>query len=242
MPSLKGITRLGMIGTLNVCLSMLLLQMAIHFGKASLAAVIISINPLFVSLFAYVILKERLRIAQVVGMLLALAGIALLVLSESELRRGTYTNLPLSIALAILASITFGLYTVLTKRSVADCGNMVTNSFSFIIGALVLFVFNLLSGKPMLPDQSMAGIGLTLYLGLFVTGIAYLLYFEAMKVLPANKASMYFFLKPFIAAALAWFLLDEKLGLYQIIAVMLIVFGMNVDRIWGVVMAKKGID
>ena len=56
----SSILQLGGLGILNVVCSMLLLQLAIYYGKASLAALIISMNPLFVSLFAALIIKEKM--------------------------------------------------------------------------------------------------------------------------------------------------------------------------------------
>ncbi|MDZ4182030.1 MAG: EamA family transporter, partial [Candidatus Cloacimonadaceae bacterium] len=213
---IRDILRMGMLGVLNVCLSMLVLQLSIHYGKASLSAVIISINPLFVSLFAMFFLREELRFVRILGLIGGLIGIGLIVLGEAEFGSGQYRNLPLGIGLAVIAAINFGLYTVLTKKSVLAHGNLVTNSASFIIGAFVLFGINAITGKPILIDMTWNNLFLTLYLGIVITGIAYLLYFEGMKHLESNTASMYFFLKPVIASLLAYFVLNEKLSPLQI--------------------------
>jgi drug/metabolite transporter (DMT)-like permease len=225
------LTMVGL-GILNVCLSMLILQLSIKLGKATISAIFVSMNPLFVSMFAGMILKERSRAGQIIALITGSLGMLLLVLGEIDFGSGKYLDLPLGITFALFASLTFGLYTVLTKRSVLRYGNMLTNSVSFISGALVLFGVNAVLGKPILMEPLWQNIVLTLYLGIFITGIAYVLYFSAMRHLKASEASMYFFLKPLIATFLAWIWLGERLTLIQLGALALIVLSMNLDRLW----------
>ncbi len=219
------------LGFLNVCISMLLLQLSVHFGKASLSAVLVSSNPLFVSIFAYLLLREKLSLFQLLGLALALAGVALLILGEGELAAARYLNLPLSIALGLGAAVTFGFYMVLAKKSLQKHGNALTNSVSFIGGAILLFIYNILARKPLLLDFSWRNAGIMLYLGVLLSGIAYLMYFEAMKGIGAARTSVYFFLKPVIASLLAVLLLAETLSALQILAICVIVSGLALSRL-----------
>jgi len=217
----------GALGFLNVVVSMLLLQLAIYFGKASLTAMIVSMNPLFVSVFAIYILREKLSKLQIISLVVGIAGLGLIICAERDLGSGLYLNLPLGILFAILACVTFALYTVLTKRLVARHGNLITNSMSFLIGGILLALINLVIGKSMLFDPNLRSILLIIYLGLVVTGLAYVLYFEGMKQLSASRASIYFFLKPALASILAYLILQEKLGALQIAGMMLIMLALS---------------
>lgn len=219
------------LGFLNVCISMLLLQLSVHFGKASLSAVLVSSNPLFVSIFAYLLLREKLSLFQLLGLALALAGVALLILGEGELAAARYLNLPLSIALGLGAAVTFGFYLALAKKSLQKHGNALTNSVSFIGGAILLFIYNIIARKPLYLDFSWQKAGIMLYLGVMVSGIAYLMYFEAMKGISAARTSVYFFLKPVIASLLAVLLLAETLSILQILAICVIVSGLALSRL-----------
>jgi len=220
------------LGILNVCLSMLVLQVSIGLGKATVSAIIVSMNPLFVSIFAAGLLKETPRPGQIAALISGAIGMLVLVLGEMDIGSDKYKNLPLGIILAVLAALTFGLYTVLTKKSVLRYGNMLTNCVSFLCGSITLFGFNAVTAKPLLIEPVWQNIVLTLYLGIFITGIAYVLYFTAMRHLKAGEASMYFFLKPLIATLLAWKWLGERLTPAQLIALAIIVFSMNMDRLW----------
>jgi drug/metabolite transporter (DMT)-like permease len=219
------------LGILNVCISMLLLQISIWYGKASISAILVSTNPVFVSILAFLILKERLTQNQVIGLLIAFLGIFFLIAGERNIASGKYANLPLSILLGLSAAFTFGLYTVLAKKLIIKHGNLITNSVSFIGGSITLFVINTVTGKPMLIPLTGLNVWIMLWLGLVISGVAYLLFFESTKKLGANVASMYFFLKPVIASFLAFLLLKERLTGMQVIAIGFIILGLGFSRI-----------
>ncbi len=219
-----------LLGILNVCVSMLLLQMSVYYGKASVSAVLVSSNPLFVSLFALWVLREKLSLPQILGLTLALGGIAMLILGEGEGGSVKYLNLPLSMAFGLGSSLTFGLYTVLTKRLIPKHGNTLTNSVSFLGGAAILFIFNALASKPLLFLPGLRSTAIMLYLGVIVSGISYLMFFEGMKRLGAGPASMYFFLKPALASLLALVFLGEALSPLQLAAICVIIAGLTLSR------------
>jgi drug/metabolite transporter (DMT)-like permease len=158
-------------------------------------------------------------------------GLVIIILGEIELFQQHFVNLPLGIVFAILAAITFALYTVLTKWAVSQYGNLITNSVSFLLGGIVLSGINLAIGKSMSFTPSWHNIWLMLYLGVIITGLAYVLYFEAMKQLSAARASFYFFLKPALATLLAYFFLGEQLSLLQIGGIVLIMIALS-RRLW----------
>ncbi len=229
------------LGILNVCLSMLILQLAIYYGKASLAAVLVSANPLFVSIFAHFIVKEKLSLPQIIGLSLGIAGLVVIILGENQLQTSDYRNLSLGILLALVAAMNFGLYTVLTKKTIFRYGNMLTNSISFICGASVLFVVGAILDHPVFFKPGLKDMLIILYLGLFITGIAYILYFEGMRGLTAGKASQYFFLKPVIATILAYAFLSESLTSMQIAGIVLIIISLSYGTLGNVFNLRKGI-
>jgi drug/metabolite transporter (DMT)-like permease len=207
---LGSILRIGALGILNVCISMLLLQWSVLYGKASLSAILVALNPLFVSLFAFIILKERLGFATKIGLASGLIGLLLIVLGEQNMLVG-YKNLPLGIGLALGAALTFGLYTVLGKSLVARHGNLAVNSLSFVIGSLGLFVISFFLGVDTGIRMSLNNLAVVAY------------FFEALKKLPASTVSMYFFFKPVIASLLAWVLTSERLSIVQIVGIAVVI-------------------
>lgn len=224
----SSILHIAGLGILNVCVSMLLLQLSIFYGKASLSAVIMSMNPVFVSFFAAMILKEKLGLVQGISLFFGMLGLMLMLLFEVDFHSTQYRNLSLGICYAIAASLLFGFWTVLTKSAVARFGNMTTNSLSFLFGSAVLFIISALIGRPLLFSASMINICFVAYLGLIITGVAYLLYFEGMKVISATNASAYFMAKPLIAALLSSVILHETLNLPQSAGILLIILSLGI--------------
>lgn len=235
----SSILSIGFLGVLNVCASMLLLQLSIFYGKASLTAILVSINPLFVNVFAMILLKERMSISQVIGLIIGLTGILLIISAEADYSSTAYKNLHLGVVFAVLTAITFALYTVLAKKNVMTYGNMVTNSFSFLIGSTILFIISLTKGIDLLFIPSFKNIAGVMYLGIVVTGIAYLLYFEGMRVLTAGRASIYFFLKPVIASLLAYLFLAEKLTLLQMAGIGFVIISLARERLFAIIKNAK---
>lgn len=225
--NISSILRIGSLGILNVCVSMLLLQLSIFYGKASLTAVIVSMNPLFVSLFAMLLINEKMNKSQIISLAIGVIGLLIIILSEGDIHTAQYRNLNLGIVLAIAASLTFGFYTVRTKKAVLSYGNLLTNSVSFLCGGLVLLLINLMIGKQMVFGLNLRNMMFMGYLGFVITGLAYLLYFEGMKIISAADASAYFFLKPALATLLAYFILKESLNWMQVMGILLIVVSLS---------------
>lgn len=230
-PKLKDLGLMALLGVLNVCVSMLLLQISVHYGKASVSAVLVSSNPLFVSLFALLFLREKLGLPQILGLVLATIGIGLLIFGEAEFGNAKYLNLPLSFVFGLGASLTFGLYLVLTKKTVEKHGNVITNGVSFFSGALILFGVNAIIGQPLGFKLNLQTAAAMFWFGVIISGLSYLLFFEGAKLLGAGTSSMYFFLKPVLASLLALIFLREALAPLQLIAIFVIVAGLTLSRV-----------
>ncbi|MDD3050387.1 MAG: DMT family transporter [Candidatus Cloacimonetes bacterium] len=236
---LNEIHRFILPGFLNVTLSMVFLQLSVHFGKAALTALIVSSNPLFVALFGVIILKERVSLWRTLGLVIGFLGMFFVVFGEKGLLTED-KNMLLGIIFAISAAVTFALYTVVTKLYLKNYPIFVFNSISFIAGSLILLFFSSLFMKNSFPSEiQFSSSIILLYLGIFVTGFAYLLYFEGLKNIPVATGSMFFYLKPFIASVLAFFILGERLFFIQIIGFLVIIIGINFETIVKIKSFKK---
>ncbi len=220
----SDLLRISLPGILNVTGAMLFLQLAIYYGKASTSAILISSNPIFVVFLAALILKERLSAGRLAGIILGFTGIILVIRGDiPSLAEGS--NPALGLIYGVLASVTFALFTVLAKKQIIRYGNLLFNTVSFLAGAVVLLIISTVAGIDMTFIVNGRNIILILYLGIFVTVAAYIFYFAGLKHISTATGSMLFFLKPFIASALSWFFLDERITLLQFIGIILIFSG-----------------
>ncbi len=69
------------------------------------------------------------------------------------------------------------------------------------------------------------------FLGIFCSGLAYVLWAEAMNELPANRVGAFLYLEPFVTVFTAWFLLNENITLLMI--------GSGIVIILGVIMVNR---
>jgi len=211
------------LGILNILISMGSLQLAVNMGKASTAAILISSNPIFVLLFSSLLLKEKITVDRIVCILFGIAGISLIIYKGN-----TGGDTAVSLVLAIIASLTFGLYTVLGKLKSEGISSITMICFSSIFGSLLYVPILLLKGIPMfeIPQGVFLKI---LYLGVFLSGIAYITYMEALKILTASKGAMVFFLKPVVASILAIIFLGETMGLKTAAGMLLVLVGIFIN-------------
>lgn len=211
------------LGILNILISMGSLQLSINTGKASTAAILISSNPIFVMLFSSIMLKEKVTFDRVACILLGIAGITLIIYKGN-----VGGDTAVSLALGIVASLTFGLYTVLGKLKTEGISSITMICLSSIFGSLLYVPVLLWNGIPLfeIPQGSFLKI---LYLGVFLSGIAYITYMEALKILTASKGAMVFFLKPVIASILAVMFLGESLSAKTVAGTLLVLAGVFIN-------------
>lgn len=118
---------------------------------------------------------------------------------------------PIGIILAIGAGMSFAAYTLVSKRLLKeqspDAVVAVVFTLSAILLAPLLFMFDL----SWILQSS--GIAASLYLGVFATGFAYLLFAKGLVQLPASTAVTLSLAEPLTAALLGAFLVGETLTL-----------------------------
>jgi len=198
----RDLAWIAVLGVLNVVISMGAHALSIQGTRATTAAILIAANPLATNLFARLILGEDLGWRRGVALLTGFSGVLLVAWKAAP---GTDTMPGVVAGLVGLAG--FGLYTVLSKGTAARFGP-VNNAFLGFLFAVLLDVPLLLAlGIPLWPAPDLWP--RLLVLGVIVSGLGYVTFFEALAVLPAGRTSLLFFAKPPVAMLLAWLFLGE---------------------------------
>ena len=212
---------LCLLGFVNVVVSMTLFQLSVMHSNANLAAVLISINPMFTMIFAHFIVNERFTFKKGIVLLICMTGL-MFVANPFNLAEG---NTVAGILMGLGASLMFGLYTALSRRCVGRIGGMTVNSASFLIGAFLELFVVLAMQKPIISGINADSIGVLLYVGFVVTGFGYLCFMRAIERGGATTASYAFFVKPVIAMILAAVILGEPITWNIVLGIALIVAG-----------------
>ena len=214
-----------LLGIICIPMSMVLFQLGVMKANAATAALIMCVNPLFTMFYALFLIHEKMNRYNVIALLLSLTGILFMV-NPFNMQEGNTVE---GILLVLGGAALFGLYSVMGKISVGKFGSMVQTSISFIFGSLVLLVILLIIDKPVIAGVWPENIWIVLYLSVFVTGLAYLFYFQAIAESNATTGSVAFLIKAAIAPTLAVIILREPMELHSIIGIVLVLAGATMN-------------
>lgn len=242
------------LGFMCVVVSMIFYQLAVTHTKASVVAVIFSCNPVFVMLFAYLFLNEKIHSHNITSLILEIIGI-IIIINPLSIKLS-----PIGITLTILAALTFALYGVLGKKSTRKFGGEIVTCFSFIFGSMEMLILILLghipslsslltsfnmgdfANVPLFTGYSMNNIFQVIYVYIFVTGLGYASYFKAMEETSANTTSLVFFFKPVLSPILAFLFIKEIIPINMIIGILFIVVGSIFTIVYNMSLEKKSLD
>ncbi|MFC7202384.1 DMT family transporter [Haloferax namakaokahaiae] len=172
------------------------------------AAVIVSLNPVLTTGFAQGLLPdERLTAVGIVGLLLGLAGVA--VLSELDpsnlLAGGTVAKL-----LIFGATAAFAFGSVLTRRIDSKMPIETMEAWSMLFGALLMHVLSVGLGESLADVVlSTEGIAALLYLALAASALGFLIYFDLLERLGPVEINLVSYVAPIFAALSGWLFLSE---------------------------------
>lgn len=213
---------LGALVLFEPCLLFLFETTAIANTSASQGGVIAACFPLCTALVAWMLLGEKLTRKSVLGMVLAVIGVAgasLAAESSDAAPNPVFGNLCM-------------LGAVLSSTGYAVCARYVTRRYSFLavsaiqaIGGTLAFVpVLLLSDMPTAVETS-AVIALV-YLGVGVGFVAYMCFNFALERLEAGIVALFGNLIPISTLILAYFILGERLTTVQSLCVGLTLAGL----------------
>jgi drug/metabolite transporter (DMT)-like permease len=206
------------VGLFQTTGSLGLMTWALASGAAGQTAVLVFTMPLWVLPMSWVVLGERLRGLQWFSLGLALAGL-LLVLAPWRAHGSLLSNL-----LAVTAGISWAAGTVAAKilsgRHRVDILSM--NAWQGLLGSIPLVIVALLV-SPSSPVWSGSFIAALVFNVVPVTGLGLLLWFYALRTLPAGTAGFASLATPVLGVIFAWIQLGERPGVYEAVGIILIV-------------------
>jgi drug/metabolite transporter (DMT)-like permease len=189
--------------------------------SAGLGGLIVSANPIFTALLAALVLNEALTWRKVLGLLLGIAGVAMIVWHRMSVGTDSFTGILFT--LASLASIVAGtlLFKLLAPKGSLWLGNGIQNLSASI--ALLPIAAAFADVHDIAPNAKLLGAFLFLVLGGSI--LAYLLWFHLLKVCGATAASAYHFLMPPLGIIFAWIILDEHVALRDLLGIIPVALG-----------------
>ncbi len=225
---LKDELRFFLLGFLGIFVYFLLENFALKYTQAANVGLYMGALPLFTAIFAHFLTKdERLNKNIIIGFLVAIVGIALILLDGAAFTLRLKGDL-----LAILAATVFALYSVALKFAPMGYHYIVITRKSFFYGIVLMLIYFFLSGRVFHYQAltiSVVWINI-LFLGVLSSGLAFILWQQGIKQIGAMSASNYIYLVPLITAATGIAALGEELTVKMLLGAVLILIGLFIAQ------------
>jgi len=207
------------LGLFNSALPFLLFAYSAQFLNVSTLAILNSTSPIWGAVIGAVIAKKMLTKSVSLGLLLGIIGVAILVGWEGIIM-GKSAILPMISAL--IAAFSYGIATNYAKNAPK------VGSYDNAHGSMWASVIIILPLVPFFPVRESLTFDIftaVILLGVFCTGLAYLLYFRLIADVGASSALTVTFLIPVFGILWGHIFLDEVIGLNTLIGSILVIIG-----------------
>lgn len=194
------------------------LTTVMHSSLLSLGA------PIFITIIAAWLLKERFTFAKALGLICGIGGAALLVLMKDTKHKGD--NILLGDCLVLINAITYSFYLVMVRPLMAKYSSIQVMRWIFTIGAIGILPFGLpeLLSTNWHAFETSHFIALA-YISVLGTFVAYLLTVYSISAIGSSATGAFIYMQPIFAAILAAIFMGEQFSITKGIAAFLIFTG-----------------
>lgn len=222
IPTLGDLGRLAVYALFGVVLNMGLFIWGLDFSTAVNATLLMTMIPVFTYAIALVAGHEALQGWRALGIVVALAGVLVLL----DPRRFSLSDGTLLGNLLILANtLSYSTYLVVSRPILARIRPLTAIAWIFVFGALVLVPVAALQAGPGAFAVSARSAGILAYVVLGPTVAVYALNLFALERVPSSTVAAFIYLQPIAGVALAWWLLGEAVHTRTFVAAGLVFAG-----------------
>ncbi|STQ86753.1 DMT family transporter [Helicobacter muridarum] len=214
-------------GLCGITIYNLFLNLAMNHTYASNVSIIIATAPLFTGIFSFIIGIEKPYRNFFIGFVLSIIGVYLLSFN------GAIHISPYGDMLALVSAIGWGLYAVLVVKIMQVDIHIVLATRKVIFYGIVcmlpsfLFLsFDINVENLMRPDV----IANLLFVAVFASGICFIMWNKATKLIGAIRTNIYVYLTPLITIAVSMIVLDERLSILGYLGAFLTLCGVVISE------------
>lgn len=208
------------------------------FASPTIAEAMLSTQPVFAPIFAFVLLRERVTRNNILGIILSTIGMLLLLLVGSD---DFSLGSPWGILLAIVTVSMSVSYSVILRRIPTRYSSLsivfYVQSFSLILFYIVWMLMGEASAfmnnsTPLLHHSTQllhSGIAV-LYLAIFASVTAFVLFCYTVRKIGVTRANVFNNIRPVFTAMLMWLIFDEVLPIWKLIGIVIIIIGLFISQ------------
>jgi len=225
----RDIPRLLVVAFANVVGYHISLYYAETTLSAGLSALLTSFGPIFIAILSYLLLSEKAGKKVLFGLLLAIAGTAVLSIGSVSLNDlSSYGG----IIEALLTAFCYALFTVLGKPLVHKYGSASTTILAGLIGTAMMLPLLTPSFFAQTSALSLTGWAGVLYLSLLSTVFGYLMFYALVSRGAVTRLAIQLYLIPVVSVVGGALLLSEPLTASVVVGggMMLVAVGISTQR------------
>lgn len=208
------------------------------FASPTIAEAMLSTQPVFAPIFAFVLLRERVTRNNILGIILSTIGMLLLLLVGSD---DFSLGSPWGILLAIVTVSMSVSYSVVLRRIPTRYSSLsivfYVQSFSLMLFYIVWMLMGEASAimnnsTPLLHHSIQllhSGIAV-LYLAIFASVTAFVLFCYTVRKIGVTRANVFNNVRPVFTAILMWLIFDEVLPFWKLIGIVIIIIGLFISQ------------
>ena len=211
----------GVIGSL---LPAFLFCLAEEGIESSIAGTLNCLTPIFVIVTGAVFFNTKTPANKIVGIIIAVAGSFLLLLSLGHMREGQHLFF---IAFVVLATNFYGYNVNMVARHLSNISSLHIAAVALTLNAIpaiMVLIYTDFFNLPLGNHDVLPGVGAATFLGVVGTAFATIIFYTLVKRAGGIFASMVTYGIPFIAIGWGIFY-GEVLGWQQVICLVIILFG-----------------
>ncbi|NOZ47079.1 MAG: DMT family transporter [Chlorobi bacterium] len=199
-----------------------------NYVSSTIGAVIISTIPLFTPFIASYMFKEKLSFLNILGMIVSFMGILLIIFKKNM----ELTASPKGVLLMFLAVFAAVGYSAIVLKLTAKYNSFTIIATQNTIGIfLFLPLFFIFDYQQFITVQfSWHAIKYLVYLAVFASSLAFILFTFSIKILGLTKANMFTNVIPIFTAIFAYFLLKEEITVQKTLGIIVVVAGLFLSQ------------
>ena len=193
--------KIAWLGFLGLPINQFFYLYGLGFSTAANGALLYATTPVFVLALSHFILKEKITAKRTIGIVLAFAGVAVVIFERGVdfSSENTYGNL-----MILLAVLAWALFTIQGKPMVVKYGAVRTTALAMTIGMVFFLPVGIFSAARFdfgsIDISHWVGVA---YLGLGTSVFGYMLWYYALGKIDTSKAAVFANGQPILATILA---------------------------------------
>jgi drug/metabolite transporter (DMT)-like permease len=219
-----------------------LAYVGLNYTTATNGVILNSFIPVLIVAIAWIFLGERLTLAQIAGVGVSLAGV-LTILSQGSLAALAAFRLNAGDLLVIVSMAMWAVYTLMLRWRPPALGPVAFLFVLAVLGDLCVLPFwlwEIAAGRTIV--WSSATLGALVSVAFFSSVLAYVFWNRGVEALGPQVSGLFVHLMPVFGVVLAWLFLGERLEVYHLAGIALILSGIAITSRRRRAVAPAGID